>query len=136
MSYKLGLVKCLIDRAYKINNTWSGFDFDLKNVFYVLKKNCYPEYLLNKITRNYLNRQINPQGATNKLIPDKQRFFKLPYIGKYSLYATEKLRKIYQRYCKENVDVRVVFQSFKIGTLFSPKDQISNATKSNVVYKF
>ena len=25
-SYKTGLVKCLIDRAFKINNTWTGFN--------------------------------------------------------------------------------------------------------------
>ena len=43
MSYKIGLVKCLIDRAYRINNTWLGFDLDLKKVFNILKKNSYPE---------------------------------------------------------------------------------------------
>ena len=53
MSYKIGLVKCLIDRAYRINHTWLGFDLDLKKVFNILKKNSYPEYLLGNITRNY-----------------------------------------------------------------------------------
>ena len=30
--YKIGLIKCLIDRAYKINNTWSGFHEDVSKI--------------------------------------------------------------------------------------------------------
>ena len=55
MSYKIGLVRCLIDRIFKINNTWMGFHLDLEKVFCFLKRNLYPERILNKVTEKYLN---------------------------------------------------------------------------------
>ena len=38
MSYKIGLVRCLIDRIFKIHNTWMGFHLDLETVFQFLKR--------------------------------------------------------------------------------------------------
>ena len=99
MSYKIGFVKCLIDRAYRINNTWLGFDLDLKKVFNILKKNSYPEYLLGNITRNYLNKKLDNEKEVQKVSAGSQRFFKLPYIGKFSVIAKNKMRKLCERYC-------------------------------------
>ena len=42
--YKSGLIKTLLDRCYKINNTWIGFDNDLENLTKVLSKNKFPTY--------------------------------------------------------------------------------------------
>ena len=33
LSYKIGLVNTLIDRAFKINNTWLGFHYGIQNLF-------------------------------------------------------------------------------------------------------
>ena len=35
-SYKLGLIKTLVDRMYRINNSWTSFDKDLKDLKNVL----------------------------------------------------------------------------------------------------
>ena len=37
-SYKVGLIKTLVDRAYKINNTWLGFHEDINNLTDILKR--------------------------------------------------------------------------------------------------
>ena len=37
-SYKLGLVRTLIDRLFKVNNAWLGFNADLKCLIKILKK--------------------------------------------------------------------------------------------------
>ena len=37
-SYKVGLIKTLVDRAYKINNTWLGFHEDINNLTDILKE--------------------------------------------------------------------------------------------------
>ncbi len=39
LCYKMGLVKTLIDRTFKINNTWLGFHNDIQNLFNILRKN-------------------------------------------------------------------------------------------------
>ena len=53
--YKNGLIKTLLDRCYKINNTWIGFYKDLENLTKVLNKNQFPTKLINKVTKKYLN---------------------------------------------------------------------------------
>ena len=46
----MGLIKTLVDRAYKINNTWLGFHEDINNLTDILKKNLFPAHLIEKIT--------------------------------------------------------------------------------------
>ena len=36
--YKIGLIRTLLDRTYRINNTWSGFNSDIQKVFNILRK--------------------------------------------------------------------------------------------------
>ena len=48
-SYKVGLIKTLLDRAYKINNTWVGFHEDINKLNDILKKNLFPAHLIEKI---------------------------------------------------------------------------------------
>ena len=79
----VSLIKCLIDRAYKTNNTWASFHNDVTKIKETLKCNSFPPFLIDKITKSYLNKvhsnsdQSNPES-------DKTRFYKLSYIGKYS----------------------------------------------------
>ena len=53
-SYKLGLIRTLVDRAYKINNTWLGFHEDIMNLPNILQKNIFPVYLTESIINRYL----------------------------------------------------------------------------------
>ena len=43
--YKVGLIKTLVDRAYKINNTWLGFHEDITKLMDILKNNIFPAHL-------------------------------------------------------------------------------------------
>ena len=45
-SYKMGLIKTLVDRAYKINNTLLGFHEDINKLTDILKKNLFPAHLI------------------------------------------------------------------------------------------
>ena len=62
-------------------------------------------------------------------------YFKLPYIGPFSIIAQKKVRHFAKRYCN-NIDIKLVFSSFKIGNLFSVKDPIPRGLRAGVVYKF
>ena len=46
-SYKINLIKYLIDRSFKICNNWNSFYNDIKNIKSNLTKNAYS--LVNKI---------------------------------------------------------------------------------------
>ena len=47
-----------------------------------------------------------------------------------------KLSKLCKEFCKENFNIKLVFNSFKIKNYFSYKDPIPNNLKSFLVYKF
>ena len=61
--------------------------------------------------------------------------FKLPYIGNISHHIKIKLLKLCKEFCKEDFNIKVVFNSFKIKNYYSYKDLIPNDLKSVLVYK-
>ena len=54
-SYKISLIKCLIDRSFKICNNWNSFQNDIESIKSNLIKNVYPPFLIDKVIKNYLN---------------------------------------------------------------------------------
>lgn len=94
-----------------------------------LQRNLFPPYLIDKTVKNVLNKQIKEGPKIDC------RYFKLPYIGRYSDITQEKIKKLCFKYCN-NMSIKVVFSSFKIKDLFSNKDPLPKQVKSNIVYKF
>ena len=47
-SYKISLIKCLIDRLFKICNNWNSFHDDIEKITSNLIKNVYPPFLIDK----------------------------------------------------------------------------------------
>ena len=134
--YKNGLIKTLLDRCYKINNTWVGFDKDLENLTKTLNKNRFPTKLINKVTKKYLNLKLDKRALENNTeVKTDTRFFKLPYIGKYSNIAQKKIQNLVKAFCK-GIDVKVVLTPFKISSKFSYKDPLPFHLQSFIVYKF
>ena len=74
--YKIGLIKCLIDRAYKINNTWPGFH-DVSKIKDVLKRNSHPAF---KFIKAYIEKIYYNNNKVSSEV-NKLRYFKLLYIG-------------------------------------------------------
>ena len=62
-SYKIGLVKTLVDRAYEINNTLQGFHKDIDNFIITLKRNMFPPKIIDRFIKQYMNNtspSLNP----------------------------------------------------------------------------
>ena len=107
-SYKIGLIKTLTDRAYKINSDAVKLKEDLKHIAGVLQRNMFPMILIRKIMKSYLEKlesgntppdpPINSDGEV--IVP---RYFKLPYVGPYSSTVKSKLRQLLDEYCKDIV---------------------------------
>ena len=53
--YKISLIKCLIDRSFKICNNWNSFHNDIQNIKSNLIKNAYPPFFINKVIKKYLD---------------------------------------------------------------------------------
>ena len=58
------------------------------------------------------------------------------WVYNLSHETKEKLWKLCKEFCKENLNIKLVFSSFKIKNYFSYKDSIPNNLKSFLLYKF
>ncbi len=137
----MSLIKSLVDRAYKIYNTWYGFNNDIHKLTSVLNKNLYHTYLINNVICNYLNKVKSPPPLDSHNINnndnDRNRvsYFKLPFIGKFSVLTQRKVKHLVKKYCKD-LNIKLVFTSFKLRSLFGVKDPVPKCFRAHVVYKF
>ena len=128
-------MKCLRDRSFKISNNWNSFHNDIENIKANHIKNAYLPFLIDKVIKKYLDYKFSSNQNQLKDTPDVH-YFKLPYIGNLSHHIKNKLLKLCKEFCKENVNIKLVFNSFKIKNYFSYKDPIPDDSKSFLVYKF
>ena len=100
-----------------------------------LIKNAYPPFLIDKVIKKYLSYKFS---SNQNQLKDKSDiyYFKLPYIGNLSHHIKIKLSKLCKEFCKENFNIKLVFNSFKVNNYFSYKDPIPNDFKSFLVYNF
>ena len=121
--------------SLKICNNWNSFHNDIENIKSNLIKNAYPPFLIDKAIKKYLYYKFSSNQNQLKDTPDVH-YFKLPYIGNFSHYIKNKLSKFCKEFCKENFNIKLSFNSFKINNYFSDKDRIPDDLKSFLVYKF
>ena len=74
------LRECLIDRAYKIYNTWGSFHNHATKIKETLKRNSFPPFLIDKITKSDLDKVHSSSDLSNPE-SNKTHFYKLPYIA-------------------------------------------------------
>ena len=125
----------MIDRSFKICNNWDSFHNEIKSIKSNLIKNAYPPFLIDKVIKMYVDYKFS---SNQNQLKDKSEvlYFKLPYIGNLSHHIKNKISKLCKEFCKENFNIKLVFNSFKIKNYFSYKDPIPNDLKSFLVYKF
>ena len=77
-SYKVGLIRCLVDRAYKINNTWLGLHEDITKLMEILKKNLFPAHLIERVVNRYITGTQSNHCPQDSLPTSPTFYFKLP----------------------------------------------------------
>ena len=93
-------------------------------------------HLIEKIINRYITRTQSNRHPRGSLPTSSSTFyFKLPYIGHFSAITQKKIRHFIKRYCND-LDIKLVFSSFKIGNLLGVRDPVADGLRSRVVYKF
>ena len=131
----MGLIRTLVDRAYKTNNTWLGLHEDITKLKGILKKNVFLAHLIERVVNRYVTGSLSNHSPSVALPASPTFYLKLPYIGNFSVVTQKKVRHLIKRYCN-NLDIKLFFSSFKIGNLFGVKDPIPGGLRSRVVYNF
>ena len=135
MKHKIGHVKTLVDRAFKINSSYTNLHNNLLTIKDNLQRNGFPLLFVDKIIRNYLDGKFSntePQDSANKIPP---RYYKLPFLGDASILLKNRLSKLVSRCC-DNAKVKLIFVPIKLNSFFSLKDVPRASLKSSVVYRF
>ena len=130
-SYKITLIKCLIKWSFKIYNNWNSFHNDIENIKSNLIKNAYPSFFVDRAIKKYLNYKFSSNQNQLRDKPDVH-YIKLPYIDNLSYHIKVKLSKLCKEFCKKSLNIKLVFNSFKVKHCFSYKDPVPNGLKSYI----
>ena len=82
----------------------------MRNIKVSLVKHAYPPFL---VIKKYLNHKFSSNQNELKDTCDVY-FFKLPYISNLLHHIKNKLSKLCKEFCKDNFNIKLVFNSFKI----------------------
>ena len=83
MSYEIGLIKCLIHRAFKISRSYIIFHSELEKIKILLQENMYPKSVIDNQIKTFPDKQFTvDSGTTSK--KQKTAHYTLPYIGHFS----------------------------------------------------
>ena len=58
-SYKIGLIKTLINCTYKASSSWTSFNEEISNIKHLLMKIMYPSYLIDKQVKCFLHNKFS-----------------------------------------------------------------------------
>ena len=133
--WKVGLVKCLIHRAYSISSSWLAFSKEVDFLRDAFVRNGYPVDLFYSCLKRFFNLKHGENNSNPRIEADKvEAIVYIPYIGLPSIIFSKKLKELFKTYyC---IDIRVAFTSFKVRNYFSLKCRTPLPLLANVVYKF
>ena len=95
--YKINLIRTLLDRLFKICNTWIGFDIGVKKLTQLLLRNGFPEKVIDRNVKTFLDAKLSRSDTEERKA--ETHYFKLPYVGEYSNYTKKRLNKMYKSFC-------------------------------------
>ena len=64
-----------------------------------------------------------------------RHYVKIPYVGHFLGVAQRRMRKLINQVCKP-IDIKLVYSTFKIKTLFNRKDPLPDRLHMCIIYKF
>ena len=132
--WKIGLIKCFLNRAYVVCSSWSLFHKEILTLRDVFSNNGYPIDLFEKCVNQFLTKKLSSSTKNVDSVDEDSSFtLCIPYIGSQSIQFKKQLCNIFR---KLKVNVRIVFKSTRVSSYFSLKDKTPLGLMANVVYKF
>ena len=135
-NFKLNNIRTLVNRAYRLCSSWSTFHDEMVFLLKYFKDNGYPENVVFRILKKFLDRQISQKPAVvtvNKLV----MYVKLPFLNNECCnFLKKELRRILE-YRFPYIDFRYVFiNSATIQGLLSHKESLPMDLRSSLVYAY
>ena len=135
LTYKKGLISCLLYRAYMICSNWHLIHKEIQLLKSILLRNKYPVGLIDKTIFIFLNK-LFVKKSKETTVPKKEFLMCLPFLGPDSKIVGTKLKKLFTSDFPAYKIKYIVKPGIKLGNLFNFKDKIPLKCLSHVVYKF
>ena len=94
-----------------------------------------PSNVIENVVITFLNNYFTSDPSQSAAHKDNCLYFKLPYIGPFSITAQHRIKILVRTFCSD-LDIKLVFTPFKIKSWFGVKDPIPAGLRSRVIYKF
>jgi hypothetical protein len=136
--YKRNLVKCLLDRAYKICSTYMGMHAEFQNIKYRLAKNGYPRNFVDTCINQLLNKKHHSNSckdSSEDIKPDMYTVVKFPFLGDVSHHIRNEIQQFLFRYTTGKIRTRFINTTNPISNFFRYKDRQELLLRANVVYR-
>ena len=92
--YKLGLIRTLVDRTFKINKNWISFHNNIKELANIPGKNQFPSSLVNRTVKQYVIKLsasfLCVSAATT--LKKAHTLLQLPFVGPFLSYAQRRIK--------------------------------------------
>ena len=130
--YKVSLIKCLIDRAYKLCSTWMNFTIDLEFLLEHFSVNGFPLRLVQERSKKYLDAKFHKKTAC-ATVSKKLIYCSIPYMSADINYMVKSKINSILPTCYPQLEMKLIFRNnFTIGCLFRVSNRIPNLVRSNV----
>ena len=139
-SYKISLIKTLVNRALKVSSSWISFDSEIQRLRRLFVDNGYPLFLIDKTINNMLNKVHTVATTESETNQNINLFVQLFHVSSFKS-DENKLKSIIQHHVKPldqnaKVSVKAYFRPYKLSSVFSTRPPKCNNNKSYVVYQF
>jgi hypothetical protein len=134
--YKIGLINCLLDRAWKICTTYELFQEEANNIKTILRQNEYPNRVLDMVMKKFVaKRKKGVEEVGIPTVEKKKIFLVLPYQNRRMDEYKKRLTSLVNRFYPQ-IDFRLMFTCpYTIGQMFPFKERTPPGLVSRVVYK-
>ena len=130
--WKIGLIHCFLNRAYRICSDWSLLHDEFSHLQKIFMSNGYPSHVFQKCLKIFLDKKFS--GTESSSQAPVECTVVLPYFGKSSLIFKKKLVVFFKT--EFHINLRCAFTSCRVGMYFPLKNRTPHILSSNVVYKF
>ena len=134
--YKTGLIKCLLNRSWRICSDLKLFHLEVLKIKVILRRNDYPNKVIDREIEIFISDKYKEDRTRDKEIEDKKTLFlSLPYFGEFAEDFRVKLNRMVNTSFPK-IDLIVAFRAPKtIGNLFSFKDKTPRDLEYNIIYQ-
>ena len=130
--FKIGLIKTLFDRAFKICSNWTLFHIEMENIVRMLNLNGYDTGFTYNVIKRELDKRMENKDKLEFEGPEKKKvYIRLPYIGDMST----KVRNVIRKGLPGKFNLVMINKYTKLNQMFGFKDRQPKHLKHDLVYR-